>query len=366
MEQSKLYICYSINDFYAREAGISMTGFFENNPDYESDEVFFIDYGIHPINKQRLDGIAARYGKHVTFLSGRPVTSEVKRLFPNYPAWKGSMAACIKPFVDKIMPDYVERLLFIDGDTVVAGSVSELMHIDMSGAALGIVPVPIDKKTLQNGKIKLESGNQVYFNSGVLLYNMPVWRSENCHQMVIDVLKKKINLEWPDQNLLNNAIPERLLKRLPLKYNYVTHYYHPSQERGWLRIGNYYSEQEMDEAIQHPAIIHYLGGWCFARPWYERCRSSHCDEYYRYKALSPWKDSPLFPPLQETHGPQDFTGRVYYWLQTMYHVLPSYRLARCCDSIYKGFKWVKRKFKKKKTTEQAENEVPLGPETNFS
>ena len=45
MNQPKLYLCYSINDFFAREAGISMLGFFENNPDYEPEEVFFIDYG---------------------------------------------------------------------------------------------------------------------------------------------------------------------------------------------------------------------------------------------------------------------------------------------------------------------------------
>ena len=360
MKLPMLYLCYSINDFYAREAGISMTGFFENNPDYEPEEVFFIDYGIHPVNKERLNGIAGRYGKHVTYLSGRPVTDEVKRQFPQYPAWKGSMAACIKPFIDKVMPDYVERLLFIDADTVVAASVSELMHIDMSGAALGVVPAAVDKKDFQKGKLKLENGNQVYFNSGVLLYNLPVWRSENCQQMITDVLKKNINLEWPDQNLLNNAIPERLLKLLPLKYNYVTHYYHPRQERGWLRRGNCYSEQEIDEATQHPAIIHYLGGWCFARPWYERCRSSHANEYYRYKALSPWKDAPLSPPYQKTHGPADLNSSVFYWLQTMFHMLSSYTLARWCNSAYKAFLWVNHKFIIKKTKEQEENEVPLG------
>ena len=53
MNQPKLYLCYSINDFFAREAGISMLSFLENNPGYEPEEVFFIDYGIHPANKQR-------------------------------------------------------------------------------------------------------------------------------------------------------------------------------------------------------------------------------------------------------------------------------------------------------------------------
>ena len=37
-----LYLCYSINDFYAREAGISMLSFLDNNPDYEPEEVHFL------------------------------------------------------------------------------------------------------------------------------------------------------------------------------------------------------------------------------------------------------------------------------------------------------------------------------------
>ena len=65
-----MYICYSVNDFYAREAGISLLGFLDNNPDYKPDEIFFIDYGIHPANRGRLDGIAAHYGKRITYLNG--------------------------------------------------------------------------------------------------------------------------------------------------------------------------------------------------------------------------------------------------------------------------------------------------------
>lgn len=329
-----LYICYSINDFFAREAGISMIGFFENNPDYEPEEVFFLDYGIHPYNKQRLDEIAARYGKRVTFLNAKAVTDVVKREFPDLKGWRGSMAPNAKPFVEQIFPDYVERLLFIDADTVVAGSVAALNTIDMSGKALGVVPVNLGVESIRKGQVKLVNGNQIYFNSGVLLFNLPVWRSENCHQMIVDMLHKKINLDWPDQNLFNNAIPERLIKTLPLKYNHISHYYHPRQERSWLRIGHYYSEEEIEEAISHPAIIHYLGGWILARPWYQHCRSSKSAEYFRYKALSPWKDSPLFPAYEETNPPRGFGQKADYWLMKLQGECPSFRLVRMIDTTF--------------------------------
>jgi lipopolysaccharide biosynthesis glycosyltransferase len=344
-----LYLCYSINDFFAREAGISMIGFFENNPDYEPEEVFFLDYGIHPYNKQRLNEIVDRYGKRVTFLNAKAVTDVVKREFPDLKGWRGSMAPNAKCFVEQIFPDYVERLLFIDADTIVAGSVAELKTIDMNGSALGVVPVNLGVDEIRKGKFKLANGNQIYFNSGVLLFNLPVWRRENCHQMIIDMLNKKIDLDWPDQNLLNNAIPERLIKTLPLKYNYLSHYYHPRQERGWLRIGHYYSEEEIEEAISHPAIIHYLGGgWILARPWYKVCRS-HCQEpYLRYKALSPWKDSPLFTPNYESIPVKGLMQKLDRWQALLALNQPSFNIARLAALAYEKINRVYHKMNKKK------------------
>ena len=54
-----LYVCYSINDFSVMEAGISMLSFLMNNPGYEPEELFFIDYGIAPAHKDVLNGILA-------------------------------------------------------------------------------------------------------------------------------------------------------------------------------------------------------------------------------------------------------------------------------------------------------------------
>ena len=290
-----LYICYSINDFFAREAGISMIGFFENNPDYEPEEVFFLDYGIFPENKQRLFDIAARYGRRITFIDAKAVTDEVKRSFPKLKGWRGSMAPNAKAFVDMIMPDYVERLLFIDADTVVTGSVAPLGSLDMRGAALGAVVSLWISMDILKGKISLINGNRKYFNSGVLLYDLATWRREHCHEMIITTLGKEIDLTFPDQNLLNNAIPEQLIRWLPPKYNYRSHSLPPEKERELVRLGSYFTDEEIEESIQSPVIIHYMAGWPSGRPWQEQCTSSRKDDYLRYKALSPWRHLPLLP-----------------------------------------------------------------------
>ena len=306
-----LYLCYSINDFYAREAGISMLSFLDNNPDYEPQEVFFVDYGIHPANRERLDGIAARYGKRVTYLDGRPVTDEMKRRFSNLKAWHGSMAANAKPFLDKIVPNYVERLLFMDADTLTVQPVTELMHLDMGGAALAACTSYGECHRLRKKEYRLYSGNQIYIYTGMMLYDLRVWRRENCHGMMVDTLRKKKRLPLPDQTLINNAIPERLIKVLPIRFNYLTHTFHPWQEYHWMRQHRIYSKQECREAINRPVIIHYVGGWSMARPWHEDCHSHRKAEYYHYKALSPWKDTPLYPSILKTQPPQGWYNKLF-------------------------------------------------------
>lgn len=326
MNQPKMYICYSINDLFAREAGISLTGFFDNNPDYEPEEVFVLDYGIHPANKQRIAEVAGHYGRRVTYLDGRPVTTAIKQEFPHLKGWRGTMAPNAKAFVDQIMPDYVERLLFIDADTLVAGSVAGLQHMDMGDAALGVVP-----SHTQDAKI--------HFNSGVLLFDLPAWRREGCHQMIIDTLRKKTRLTMPDQDLLNEAIPQRLLKALPPKYNYLYHFFHPRQERARMHIGNVYTEAEIDEAVSQPAIIHYLGGWFMARPWHKGCRSRRANDYLHYKALSPWRDEPLKGVYGGMLPPRGVRQHIDYWRLKLYATCPSYRMVqmtdRCSETIIK-------------------------------
>ena len=310
-----MHLCYSINDFSAMPAGISLLSFLENNPDYEPEEVFFVDFGIRPPSRRRLEAVAARYGKRITYLQHKEVTDQIRRDFPHLHTWRGTMAPNAKAFLDRIVPEYVHRLLFIDADTLVTDSLRELADLDMGGAAVAAVPQGWETQQIRQGRLRLCCDCDFYFNSGILLYDMDVWRREDCYSMVIDVLRKKKEFYSPDQTLLNNTIPGRLRKPLPLRYNHLTHHYHPKQEPDNLRRWGVFSEEEIEEAIKHPAIVHFTGGDHHARPWHEGCWSYRKEEYLRYKALSPWKDVPLLPRERSLRPGLYGKGmRLYLWM----------------------------------------------------
>lgn len=291
MNSKLLYACYATSDFYARETGISMIGFFENNPDYSPDEFFILDYGILPKNKENLNRIAAQYLKKITYLPAKEILENIQQKL-NLKDFRGSLATYSRAFIDKIMPNYVERLLYIDSDTVVVDSISELNSLDMKEACLAGCISEIFSTAIKNGQLKLYSQNSRYYGCGIVLFDLYKWREHDCFSKIAKMLETKKKYPCADQTLINNSLPENYFCKLPRKYNYTTHLYSIPVERKMLNNGGWNSQNEIEEAIQKPAIIHYPG-LNEGRPWFVNCTSKRTEEYFRYKRISPWKNEPL-------------------------------------------------------------------------
>lgn len=291
MNSKLLYACYATSDFYARETGISMIGFFENNPDYNPDELFILDYGILPKNKENLNSIAAQYSKKITYLPAKDILENIQQKL-NLKNFRGSLATYSRAFIDKIMPDYVERLLYIDSDTVVVSSISDLNSFDMNNACIAGCISEIYSTAIKNGQLTLYSQNSRYFGCGVVLFDLYKWREYECFSQIAKLLEIKKKYPCADQTLINNSLPENYFCKLTRKYNYITHLYSIPVERKMLNNGGFNTQAEIEEAIQKPVIIHYPG-LNEGRPWFVNCMSRRTEEYFRYKSISPWKNDHL-------------------------------------------------------------------------
>ena len=312
MNKKFLYVCYASSDYYARETGISILGFLDNNTDYEPDKLFILDYGILPHNKEKLNGIAYSYGKRIEYIDAKPLLEKIQADF-KIDNFRGSLATYSRAFIDKLMPEYVERLLYIDSDTVVIGSVSELKDFDMGEAVMaGCVSEGFTNR-IRTGDLTLYSGNKKYITCGIVLFNLCNWRKNNCFHMISSILRKKKRYPCADQTLINNSIPESLLKHIPRKYNYIFHIYNKKQEPFWMRIGGINTPEEIKEAIDNPIVIHYLGS-PVNRPWYDNCKSRRADDYYRYKQLSPWNSDPLYALSEYKKSIKGLHKKLGYWI----------------------------------------------------
>jgi lipopolysaccharide biosynthesis glycosyltransferase len=104
--------------------------------------------------------------------------------------------AFLKFYLKKLVPDTVERLLYLDADTYVCKPLDELFEIDLSGKFLGVCHDRVLEKRVENYSPTASSfsgqklfyskentelyqriiaNNGGYFNSGVLLFNLKMF-----------------------------------------------------------------------------------------------------------------------------------------------------------------------------------------------
>ncbi len=280
-------VVYASNDNYARHLAVSMLSLFDRNRRVRQLTVYVISMGIGGENRERLESIAAQYGRELCFVE----LNDVKARFSCEIDTRGfDVSAMGRLFVGSLLPMDVERVLYLDCDTVVVQSVQELWRTELRGNVLGAVMEPTIYK-----EVRRECGlsdRDIYVNSGVLLIDLKRWRQTGAERLLLDFYEKKGGgLFACDQDTINGALKGRILP-LPPRYNFFTNYRYFSYRelvRQEPLYGDAVREEELREAKRHPVVIHYAGD---ERPWYAGNRNHYRKAYENYLALTPWAGTP--------------------------------------------------------------------------
>lgn len=295
LEIKKLDVCYASSNEFAIHTGISLLSLLENNEGIIGN-VYILDYGILDDNKQRLAGICDQRGVGCIFVSSKAILVEIgqKTGIKNF---RDSYATYSRAFLDKLLPESVDKVLYIDSDTVVNGSIAELRDYDMADKVIaGCANAPFygtrrDKKD-RASELDVLTGNKLYIQCGVVLYSLRHWRNENCHNMIMETAPKLKAMPLADQTLINNAIPDSLFGIYSQKYNLTSHTHCREYSEKRMTAGGWYTKEQVQDALDNTVIVHFAGG-PVQRPWYTNCGSRYKHWYYKYKMQSPWKDVPL-------------------------------------------------------------------------
>ena len=304
---------YATDNNYVPWCGISILSLFDSNREMADLSVVVLDNGIAREGRQQLLGIAASYGRQLSFVDVRAFQKKM-----DFQADSGgfNQTTLVRLFLPTYLEDLTGTVLYLDCDTVVTGSLAELSDIDMTGYDLAAVPelyMPSDQKV----KIGL-SASDSYYNAGVLLINLDAWRAENLTEKFLSYYKKmnKILL-YSDQDILNVCCRGRI-RTLPQTYNLNPNLcYFPYWFIRRLHPDYVVEPKEAYEAmLKHSAVCHYMGD---ERPWIHGNHSSFQGAFLKYKAMSPWKDLP------ETYGQEGYMF-CYHLLNQLTRLFPNGRI----------------------------------------
>lgn len=279
-------VVYASNDNYARHLAVSMYSLMDNNQVADEIRVFVLAVDLSQESQDKLKAVAARFQRKLEIIP----MGELAERFP-YPVDTGAfdISAMGRLFVGTALPPEVERVLYLDCDTVVLSSLAKLWKTDLKGRLLGGVMEPTIYPQVREA-IGLKEEDP-YFNSGVLLIDLTAWRRERAEEKLVDFYGKLGGKTFAcDQDTLNGALRGRV-KALPPRYNFFTNYrYFPYGEM--VRLSPAYRavpEEAFKRAKKHPAILHYAGD---ERPWKAGNLGHYRLAYDQYLAMTPWKGTP--------------------------------------------------------------------------
>jgi lipopolysaccharide biosynthesis glycosyltransferase len=273
--------------------GISILSLFENNKSIDELFVYVLTSDASDENKRRIQEISKNYNREIEFIDAKDkIESFAKSM--ELRSFRGSFGAYSSLIMDQIFKE-LDKLLVIDSDTLVVGSLEKLWMVNIDNELAAAVPeIGLYAKKSSSEDFDILYMSNYYFNTGVILYNLKKWREDKIHK----ILKTKIKdygkeFKVVDQSIMNYAINDKIA-RLHLKYNYYTAVHgisfktlcrHFSQKK-------VISKEEFYEARNNTVIIHFVG-FPFERPWYKNGVTPYNAIYSQYLKKTPWASEPL-------------------------------------------------------------------------
>ena len=278
-----LNIVFSSNDAYSPLLTIALTSLLENNSqDFDLINVYIVDNGISNSNRDKISRLCEEYPCNLTFVKGSVIESMDFSLAPmgENPIAPSSFTTYNRLFLSTLLPDDVDRIIYLDCDGLVIGSFKQLWDTDISNyycagvIQIGFTQALKDEFWFFNVKD--------YINAGFLYINLKKWREDNVEEMFIEFLFNHQNQYFcADQGVLNKTF-EGKIKIIEPKYNligeYQEYYYDYAKKLNLLEL-DYYSKETIKDSEDNPVFVHFAGE--ITTPWFD-CKNKYYPVFEEY------------------------------------------------------------------------------------
>lgn len=239
--------------------GALMASIIDNNREQIEDiELVIMDTGLSPKSRADLAAIARRAGLSFRLEAVTSQTFQDKFGLdaPNINLYARMLAA-------HLVDESVERVLFIDADIICLRQIPSLQSIDLGGGFIAAARDPMNyfRHGIANHREFGFTGEEPYFNAGVMIINAPKWRAGNISQRSIE-LSSQYDFAHFDQTALNILL----------------HGQWESLDRSW---------NELDERQPDRTIFRHFA---LAKPiHYHRPTIDSQEIFLKYLDMTPWK-----------------------------------------------------------------------------
>ena len=247
-------ILVTINAQYINQLNILLNSIQKSN----KNEKFNIYILNRDLNKKQIEEIKKNLDLEKFYINDIKINeSEISNL-PIYEQ-RYPLEIYFRIFAAKYLPDDIDRILYLDSDTLVINKLDELYYMDFEGNYF-IATTHIRKMLHKVNEIRLGiEKDEPYINTGVLLMNLKELRKIKIEKEIMDFIQKnKKKLILPDQDIISTIYGNKIKLVDDLKYNLG------DRNLNNYNLNNPKSKIGMKWICKNTVIIHYFGR---NKPW---------------------------------------------------------------------------------------------------
>lgn len=288
MNYPRIDIATNFNDRHAKLGATMMLSVLDNNPDKEIHIHVFTD-ALSDTHVCRLQQTLQGRRGSVTIY---PISDALLGQFPTCNYLNYAKILYGRLLMPQIIDAGIERVLYLDADTIVTGDLTELWNTDLQGKTIGVVPDMLHWNRPLLRQFTDSDVSDVYFNSGVMLIDLVRWRATRATERLLRfAADPPCKVFFADQDLLNPVfVNDKHV--LPLRCNAQEGFFKErpdAPEAVW---------PEIRRAAADPLIVHFLG-YEENRPWNDSCTHPLRHLWRRYYALTPWGINHIPPQISK-------------------------------------------------------------------
>jgi lipopolysaccharide biosynthesis glycosyltransferase len=275
ISQDSIPVICAADDKYSMQLGVMVASVLDNLSKDRFLQLYVIDGNISEDNKRKISKIIGSRGSIVYLYPKEEMLHGVKI------SGHISIATYYRLLIPDLLPN-LSKILYLDCDLVVNRNIVDLWEKDVEECFLRAVP-EMSMPTFSEGIVGYEklgySGNEMYFNAGVLLINLQKWREQKVSEAAIRHIQEHIDdIRYWDQDGLNIALSNQWIPLEPI-WNRTSHIHH---YKSWQQSP--FNEDIYKTLMQNPAIAHFTTKF---KPWNSY---NHPDKrmFYRYLDKTSW------------------------------------------------------------------------------
>lgn len=276
-------IVFASDNNYAQHTAVAMASVLLNTKSPDKIKFFLIDDNIQQDNKDKILSTIKKLNGSIEFVKIKNTNLE-----NCYVSGELSRASYFRLDIANILNDDIKKIIYLDCDLLVYDDIEKMWNIDMCNKPLAAT---CDYGIMASKRIRMQKNKYIglpfdaaYFNAGVLMMDLDMWRG---YDYAKDIIKLATENKYPnhDQDALNKFFMYNW-QEIPLRWDVI-----PPVFNLFLKIiTNKQLRNKAIEAKLNPAIFHYAGGY---KPWEYKIYRGFNDKYYEYLKYTDFKDATM-------------------------------------------------------------------------